>query len=36
MAFTLGVQHLGIVDHGAGKLANEPVMEPEPAPAAGD
>ena len=35
-AFTLGVQYLGIVDHGVEETAVEPVIESEPIPALGD
>ncbi len=36
MAFTLGVQYLGIVDHGVTETVTEPVTEVEPVPAIGD
>jgi Ni/Fe-hydrogenase subunit HybB-like protein len=38
MAFTLGVQYLGIVDHGVEEMVSEPTLDPgiEAVPALGD
>ncbi len=36
MAFTLGVQYLGIVDHAVEETAAEPIADVEPVPAMGE
>ncbi len=36
LAFTLGVQYLGIVDHGVEDFVSEPVVDVDPIPALGD